>query len=221
MRINGQEISRDVIRKIRLIIKAEGKISRVKLSRRVCEEFNWRSSNGRLKEMSCRKALLELERTGQVELPEPGLRPPRKAKENGSEIKEIDPRQIEDNLSGLGRIEIVKIESRHNKLSGKWNELMDKYHYLGSGPLCGSQIRYLIHSERYGWIGGFAYSAASWRLSSRDRWIGWREEARNKHLDKVVNNSRFLIIPGVKVPNLASHVLSRSIKRLIKDWQEA
>jgi len=170
--------------------------------------------------MSCRKALLELERTGQVELPEAGVRPPRKAKDNGSENKEIEHPQIEDNLSGLGRIEIVKIESRHNKLSGKWNEIMDKYHYLGSGPLCGSQIRYLIHSERLGWIGGFAYSAAALRLSSRDRWIGWREEARNKHLDKVVNNSRFLIIPGVKVPNLASHVLSRSIKRLVKDWQE-
>ena len=170
--------------------------------------------------MSCRLALLELERKGQVVLPEPGPRPPRKAKDTISEIKEIEPTQIEDNLSGLGSIEIVKIESRHSKISRKWNELMDKYHYLGSGPLCGAQIRYLIHSERYGWIGGFAFSAAAWRLSSRDRWIGWREEARKKHLDKVVNNSRFLIIDRVKVPNLASHVLSRCIKQLAKDWQE-
>jgi len=104
----------------------------VKLSRRLCEEFNWRSSNGRLKEMSCRVALLKLERTGQVVLPEPGTRPPRKAKDNGSKIKEIEPPTIEDNLSGLGSIEIVKIESRHSKLSRKWNELMDKYHYLGA-----------------------------------------------------------------------------------------
>ena len=192
----------------------------MKLSRRLCEEFNWRSLNGRLKEMSCRVALLKLERTGQVVLPEPGTKPPRKAKDNGSKIKEIEPPTIEDNLSGLGSIEIVKIESRHSKLSRKWNELMDKYHYLGSGPLCGAQIRYLIHSERHGWIGGFAFSAAAWRLTSRDRWIGWSEDARKKHLDKVVNNSRFLIISQVKVPNLASHVLSRCIKRLAKDWQE-
>lgn len=217
--INGQEFSRGIIRKIRLIIKKDPKISRVKLSRRVCEEFNWRSSNGRLKEMSCRVSLLELERTGQVVLPEPGTRPPRKAKGNGSKIKEIETKIIEDNLSGLGNIEIVKIESRHSKLSRKWNELMDKYHYLSSGPLCGAQIRYLIHSERYGWIGGFAFSAAAWRLASRDRWIGWSEDARKKHLDKVVNNSRFLIIPQVKVPNFASHVLSRCIKRISKDWQ--
>lgn len=219
MRINGQEFSREIIREIRLIIKKEPELSRGKLSRRVCEEFNLRSSNGRLKEMSCRVALLELERTGQVVLPEPGPSPPRKARDNGSKIKEIEPPIIEDNLSGLGRIEIVKIESRHSKLSRKWNELMDKYHYLGSGPLCGAQIRYLIHSERYGWIGGFAFSAAAWRLSRRDRWIGWGEEARKKHLDKVVNNSRFLIIPHVKVPNLASHVLSRCIKRISRDWQ--
>jgi hypothetical protein len=170
--------------------------------------------------MNCRVALLELERAGEVVLPDAGPRPPRKAKDNEREIQEIELPQIEDNLSGLGSIEIVKIESRHSKLSRKWNELMDDYHYLGSGPLCGAQIRYLIHSARYGWIGGFAFSAAAWRLSSRDRWIGWNEEARKKHLDKVVNNSRFLIIPQVKVPNLASHVLSRCIKRLAKDWHE-
>jgi len=119
MRINGQEFSKEIIRKIRLIIKEEAKISRVKLSQRICEEFNWRSSNGRFKEMSCRLALLELERKGQVVLPEPGPRPPRKAKDTISEIKEIEPTQIEDNLSGLGSIEIVKIESRHSKISGK------------------------------------------------------------------------------------------------------
>ena len=220
MRIKGQEFSREAIRRIQAIIRETPDISRVKLSRRICEDINWRSSNGSLKEMSCRVALLELERRGQVVLPEAGKRPPRKAKENVSKIKELEPPQIEDNLSGLGNIEIVKIESGHSRLSRKWNELMDKYHYLGSGPLCGAQIRYLIHSERLGWIGGFAFSAAAWRLSSRDRWIGWREEARNKHLDKVVNNSRFLIIPHVKVPNLASHVLSKSIKQLAKDWQE-
>jgi hypothetical protein len=97
---------------------------------------------------------------------------------------------------------------------------MDRYHYLGSGPLCGAQMRYLIHSEKYGYVGGLAFSAAAWRLADRDHWIGWDEPARKKHLNKVVCNSRLLIHPHVQVKNLASHVLSLCIKRLAQDWEK-
>lgn len=97
---------------------------------------------------------------------------------------------------------------------------MDRYHDLGSGPLCGAQMRYLIHSEKHGYIGGLAFSAAAWRLSDRDHWIGWDEPARKKHLNKVVCNSRLLIHPHIKVKNLASSVLSLCIKRLARDWKK-
>ena len=97
---------------------------------------------------------------------------------------------------------------------------METYHYLGSGPLCGAQMRYLIKSRSFGWLGGLAFSAAAWRVEARDRWIGWSEEARREHLSRVVCNSRFLILPQVQVPNLASHVLSLATKRIAKDWTE-
>jgi hypothetical protein len=97
---------------------------------------------------------------------------------------------------------------------------MDRYHYLGSGPLCGAQLRYLIKSEGSGCIGGFAFSAAAWRLEARERWIGWDEEARAQNLCKVINNSRFLLVPHVHVKNLASHALSLVMKRLVADWSD-
>lgn len=97
---------------------------------------------------------------------------------------------------------------------------MKKFHYLGSGPLCGAQIRYLVRSTLYGWLGALSFSAATKRLKARDIWIGWNEAARQAHLAEVVCNSRFLILPTVRVPNLASHVLSRCLSRLPADWQK-
>ena len=97
---------------------------------------------------------------------------------------------------------------------------MDQFHYLGKGPLCGAQIRYLVESSRCGWVGALAFSAAQWRLKERDTYIGWTEGARRANLNRVVCNSRFLILPSVRVRNLASHVLSLCMSRLVSDWSE-
>ena len=97
---------------------------------------------------------------------------------------------------------------------------MERYHYLGSGPLCGAQLRYLIRSGKGQWLGGLAFSASAWRVKARDGWIGWSDRARKENLPKVVSNSRFLILPWVKVQNLASHVLGQAMGRLRADWQE-
>ena len=93
---------------------------------------------------------------------------------------------------------------------------MEKFHYLGVGPLCGAQIRYLIKSSSCGWLGGLAFSGSAWRVAARDRWIGWSEEARKENLSKVICNSRFLLVP--KIPNLASYILSRVVHRIKDDW---
>lgn len=95
---------------------------------------------------------------------------------------------------------------------------MEHYHPLGAGPLCGAQQRYLIRGETAGWLGGLAFSAAAWQLRARDEWIGWCAKARAHHLPKVVANSRFLLLPTVEVPNLASHVLGLAAQRLVRDW---
>ena len=220
MVINGQNFSKEILDRIRGTIFENPDISRRKLSLFVCEWLNWRSANGALKEMSCRLALLKLHRCGLISLPETYASPPSPCQKikKGLKLKVIDP--IECELSEFGPIEIMKIENSDSKISRIWNGLMNSYHYLGGGPFCGAQIRYLIRSKKYEWIGGFAFNSAAWRLEARDLWIGWDEQARVKNLCKVVCNSRFLILPQVKVEHLASHVLSLCIKRLTKDWYE-
>jgi hypothetical protein len=208
------------IEKVRNIINEGPELSRYKLSQEICRHFNWRSSNGSLKEMSCRKTLLQLHRAGVITLPKVREKPPKGFKGDGNFDQAFDLPLIQEDLNKLGNIELILIECGDREKSRIWNTLMSGHHYLGAGPLCGAQIRYLIHSEYYGFLGGFAFSAAAWHLEGRDLWIGWNVSARQKNLDKVVSNSRFLILPTVNVANLASHVLSLVVKRLPADWQE-
>jgi hypothetical protein len=214
----GQAFTEQTIAYIQATIE-HGPMSRVALSRRVCGKLNWRSPNGKLKEMSCRVALSKLQRRGVIQLPALNHRAPgRKKRDLNESIPAPEP--IACSLRELGGVELVKVNSADSKVSKRWNELMERYHYLGSGPLCGAQLRYLIKSAKGQWLGGLAFSASAWRVKGRDQWIGWSDRARKENLHHVVSNSRFLILPWVKVQNLASHVLGQAGGRLGADWQQ-
>lgn len=218
MQVCGRYFSSEMIARIQATVDADPSISRRALSRRVCQWLDWRARNGTLQEMSCRKALLELERHGRLRLPEctttyafqqpsPNGNPP------------VPPlTQVCCSLAELGPVEVVPVSSRYSKSSRVWNALLEEFHPLGRGPLCGAQVRYVVRSETHGWLGAASFSAPAWRLKARDEWIGWSEAARRAHLGEVVSNSRLLILPTVQVPNLASHVLSRCVRRLGDDW---
>ncbi len=166
--------------------------------------------------MSCRVALLKLHREGHLSLPEPGVRNWTMVQGERSLLSFAEIESLRCWFKMLGEIKLVVVESKNRSLSRLWNDLMERYHYLGAGPLCGGQMRYLIESSVHGWIGGLAFSAAAWRVAPRDRWIGWSEEARKANLGKVVCNSRFLLVP--RVAHLASHVLSLCPQRVQQDW---
>ena len=220
MQICGQEFTLEIIEQIKGFISDRPDISRTKLSLHVCEWLNWRRPNGTLKDMSCRIALLKLHRRGFINLPEAKKISNFDSRKNKADNNLDEIPQMEGNISEFGAIKIIQIKDAQIEDSRIWNALMDRYHYLGAGPLCGAQMRYLIQSEKYGSIGAFAFSAAAWCLQPRDQWIGWDEADRRKNLHKIVSNSRFLIHPHIKVKNLASHVLSLCMKRLARDWQE-
>ena len=219
MEICGQHFSIKIINQIQAIVNANPGISRRALSRLVCEWLNWRGTNGKLKEMSCRKALVKLERREVIAMPvsEKAYAFQRKFTKTTADLLEI--KEIACSLKDLGNVELIPVLSRHSKWSRIWNDMLNAYHHLGAGPLCGAQMRYLIYSEAYGWLGAMSFSSATWRLKARDQWIGWSEAARRLNLQRVVCNSRFLILPTVQVANLASHVLSMSAARLGADWQ--
>ncbi len=220
MFICGRQFTRSDVVEIQDIINIDSSLSRSQLSRDICEKFNLIGLNGRLQEVGCRVGLLKMYRAGLLQLPAAQERPGLQYHHKSTEELIPDLPKIECDFSGFGEITIEAIANRYRKESRIWKYLMDRFHYLGSGPLCGSQLRYLIHHERFGYIGGFAFSAASLRLEVRDRWIGWDDKIRKNNLHKVICNSRFLLVPQVKVKHLASHAISLCLKRLVKDWTD-
>jgi len=209
-----------MIGRIRATVEADPSLSRRALSRRVCEWLEWRAANGKLKEVSCRKALLQLHRRGLIPLPAAEESCFTRAGAGTPTALGVKTPEVSCRLEELGEIRIVAVSSRYSRASEIWNALMERFHYLGKGPLCGAQVRYLVESARHGWVGALAFSAAQWRVKPRDQYIGWSEAARRANLHRVVCNSRFLILPSVHVPHLASHVLSRCLARLGEDWPE-
>ena len=209
-----------MIARIAKLLRADPSLSRHALSLRVCKWTQWRAANGKLKEVSCRKALLELHRRKLITLPSAQKSCFKRSGRKPRTDRRIDIPKVQCPLKALGDISIVAISSRYSRASRTWNMLMERFHYLGKGPLCGAQMRYLVASARHGWVGALAFSAAQWRMKERDKHIGWTEAARRANLHRVVCNSRFLILPTVRVPHLASHALSLCMRRLARDWTE-
>ena len=174
----GQEFSDETLQWIGATMAADPGLSRGELSRRVCEKLSWKNRTGQLKQMSCRVALLKLHRQGHLSLPEGCKKPGADRKQ---EPEEVEITALECGLSELGQVALVRIGKSDRKLSRIWNGLMQRHHYLGSGSLCGAQVRYLIQSREHGWLGGLSFSGAAWRLEARDSWIGWDEHGRIAH----------------------------------------
>jgi hypothetical protein len=168
--------------------------------------------------MGCRKALAQLNQRGLLDLPR---REGRYGFErSGVTSAEPDIPEVCCTLRELGEVTVDPVSSRYAKESKIWFALLDRYHYLGSGPLCGAQIRYVVKSSKHGYLGALAFSSASWAIKSRDDYIGWTESARRANLNRVVCNDRFLILPTVRVEYLASHALSLVLSRLPRDWEQ-
>ena len=200
------------------MVEASPSITRRELSRQICELNGWRSPNGNLKDMSCRKALVELNRRGVIKLPQ--AERVQNFLDPGTVVPEDKLPHTTCSLAELGEITIFPITSCDTAESKAWRTLLQQHHYLGAGPLCGAQIRYLVESSNYGYIGALAFTSATWALKDRDLHIGWSESARRANLDKVILNARFLLVPTLKVANLASHVLSVALLRLAEDWEK-
>jgi hypothetical protein len=204
MQYCGRHFSTPDIELIQGLI-AQG-LNRSHLSRRFCEKTGWRKPDGGLKEMSCRVALLKMEREGHIILP-----PPERPANN--HLKKPKERALP--LPTTGKVSTLTIELVDKKTTALWNAYIDRYHYLGYTPLPGAQLRYFIKADSE-IIALLGFSAAAWTCAPRDAFIGWDAEARKKNLHLVVNNARFLIL--VKVRNLASRILSLAARRIAADW---
>lgn len=215
--LSGRMITRDDLEMIRRIIAQNEGALRQQISREVCLAWGWYKPDGGLKDMSARVLLLNLHKAGLIELP-----PPRCATGNHRKFSQRTPAgepgdTIVKPVQELLPLRLERVSTKEN--SYLWNELIDRYHYLGYTRLPGAQIRYLVYSKDR-LIAALGFSAAAWNLKEREQWIGWNLEQRRQNLYLVVNNSRFLILPWVKSKNLASKLLSMAARQLPRDWQE-
>lgn len=201
---------------IRELIASNPQLNRNVLSGLVCDRLGWLRPDGRPKDMSCRVAMLRMHRDGRITLPPP-QKPTGGRKPSPRLTAASDPREtLTISERALREITLHPIEDR--KDSFLWNELVERYHYLGHEPLPGAQIRYLV---RWGpeQLAALGFGAAAWKVAPRDSFIGWTPHERQRNLHLIVNNARFLILPWIAGKNLASRILSLAAKRLPQDWQ--
>jgi len=218
MRYCGRDFSAADQATIGALLAGQPTANRARLSRLVCEALEWRRPDGRLKDMSCRVAMLRMQAHGLIQLP-----PPQKRNHNGRPYHRRTPQAEPERLvlvASVGALADLRLELVTDRThSHLWNEYIDRYHYLGYQPLPGAQLRYLARAnDRVLALLGFG--AAAWKTAPRDRFIGWTAPQRQRHLHLVVNNARFLILPWVRCRNLASRLLSLATRRLAQDWQD-
>jgi hypothetical protein len=183
-----------------------------------CDQLGWLRIDGRRKDMSARVALLRMERDGLLTLPAP-----RTTNGNGRITRWVEPAPelalaMPGSLDELGPIELALVDTKAAK--ARWRMLVSMYHYLGYNPVAGAQLRYLVES-RSGTVAALGFAASAWKCAPRDAHIGWDASTREARLHLVVGNSRFLILPNVRVANLASTILSRVARRLPSDFCDA
>lgn len=215
-RYRSRQLDMQDIQQIQTLISKHYKRGRSHISRALCEVWHWIQSNGKLKECAARDLLLRLEEQGFIELP-PRLRPKNNLKKKC--FNQV-PLFVKEHISGLAgehpgpQIQLVSSENSY-----LWEYLVHHYHYLGSPKLVGEYIRHLalINGQI---VACLAWASAAWKVKARDQFIGWKDPVKRKNLHLIANNTRFLILPWVKIKYLASKVLSLSIKRLKDDWEK-
>jgi hypothetical protein len=197
-------------------------LTRHELAETVAELLEWVRPNGGTKWRECLDLLEKLEADGVVGLPSLQVTKPRGSHTSVPETaRGTYGETLEGSVGDLAPVRLDRVRTDDDRLL--WRELVGRYHYLGHTVPFGAHLRYLVWASRpvEAVVGCVQLSSPGWRVAVRDRWIGWDDATRGRHLQQVVNNSRFLIVPWVKVKNLASHVLAQVARRVMADWEVA
>lgn len=213
----GRPISQSDLAVIRQIISTHPDRSRRFVSQEVCRIWNWRQTNGTLKDMVCRSLLLLLESKGLIKLPPRKSNPPNPLANRKKPLRiTVDEAAAECFLNELCPINLKQV--RRTAQEKLFNSLISEYHYLGYTQPVGEHLKYIAFSNDRP-IACLAWSSAPWYIGARDRFIGWSSQTRQKNLHLIINNTRFLVLPWVRVSHLASHLLALSRRRVSRDWQ--
>jgi len=226
--IQGRFIGEAEIAQVRGIIAENGQWSRRRISEHLAGLWEWRSASGQLKDMAARTLLLKLEERGWITLPArrrvPGNRMKRQSTVPGEASGELFAREesvkVRSALTDLLPLCIEEIsKKKHAGKQAEFSRLLERYHYLSHRGTVGENMQYLVSERAGNVLACVLFGAAAWQCRARDQEIGWDGATRARGLPYVTNNTRFLILPWVRVPHLASHILGRITRRLSADWQ--
>jgi len=186
------------------------------IARTVCELLEWKRANGGLKNHECRQLLERMQAEGVLALP--ALR---KLGGRGSRRADVsrqcfEPAPIECAPSGCEPLELALVEGKAD--SRLWREHMERYHYLGCRVPFGANLRYWVRN-RGRELACLLWTSPAWKMRPRDAWIGWSDQQRERNLQSIISNGRFLILPWVRVKGLASKILALSARQMPRDWQ--
>lgn len=220
--VQGRELTRDNIREINELIASRAKSTRWKISRELCERWNWRTLTGQVKDMACRTMLNKLDEKGLINLPPKGRQPQKgqHSKDTNQAPFDFSAATVEsiharlDELTPL-QISIVASKGADARLL---HELLSSHHYLGFRTNVGETIGYLVRDRQGRIVACAVFGAAAWKTAPRDAFVGWDAGLRARNLSRIANNNRYLILPWVEVPHLASHVLGLIARRIRNDW---
>ena len=216
--LQGRRITSSEIDNIRQLMAENPVFGRTRLSQEICHLWNWKNAQGQIKDMACRTLLLKLERKKLLVLParvhKLGIR---RARARLHQPHSQD--SIVSDLRDLQPLKVINIKTGTADQS-MFSCLLDEHHYLGYKTSVGENLKYMVvdRSERI--VACLLFGSAAWKTTSRDVFIGWSDGARQKNINLITNNTRYLILPWVRVPHLASHVLSLIRKRIMNDWVE-
>jgi hypothetical protein len=216
--LQGRRIEPTDLALVRELVESHPEWSRYRLSRELCARWDWRTARGQSKDMAARTLLSKLDARGWIRLPERRGLSPNRHRLAPPPARTWDATPIRTGLCELGPLRIEEVSGRAEARALARSALAS-FHYLGYRAPVGENLQYSICDARGRLLSVMVFGAAAWKCSARDRWIGWPPARREAGLGKIANQSRFLILPWVEVPYLASHLLGAVSRRIAMDWE--
>ncbi len=218
-RYYGRDFTAGEMAVLRALIAGPPALTRHALSKAFCKSIGWYKPDGGLKDMMARVTMLAMHKDGRIELPPPKWGQNRAGPIAFGPDTDAPPDPPPQRLDQVRPIRLRTVLGGTPQ-SKQWNAFIARYHYLGYKTLVGAQMRYTVHDRHGGLLALLGFSTAARKLAPRDRFIGWTPALREKNLPRVIDNARFLILPWITIPNLASHILSAVGRQLPPDWGE-
>ena len=221
--VQGRHLSEGDINWIRQLREEQPQWTRRQLSEHLAQQWQWRNEAGRLKDMAARTLLLKLQARGLIDLPAPltrngnRQRRARAPSDRESQFLSLPHEAITGPLATVQPVALEQVDSLPQRR--RVCQLLQWHHYRGFAGAVGQNVQYLAKDPRGEELAVMVFGAAAWKVAARDQFIGWSMEQRAARLGWIANQQRFLILPWVRVPHLASHLLALALRRLSEDWQ--